>query len=127
MRVEDGRWQQRWEEAQRVVDQTVEALPDDVREHAERLGACFEDVPGAALHARGFGTGLLGLFSGRPLRAPAGNDRSEPVVTLFLDNLWRYAGEDWERYRREVRKTYLHELGHYLGLNEADLAQRRLR
>ncbi len=127
MRIEDDQWQQRWEVAQAVVDETIDALPEDVRQHAETLVTCCEDVPGDALRARGFGIGLLGVFSGRPLRAPVGNDRTEPTVTLFLDNLWRYAGRDWERFRREVRKTYLHELGHYLGLNEADLAKRRLR
>jgi predicted Zn-dependent protease with MMP-like domain len=42
-----------------------------------------------------------------------------PRIRLFLDNLWDYAEHDRETYREEVRITLLHELGHYLGLDEA--------
>jgi predicted Zn-dependent protease with MMP-like domain len=33
---------------------------------------------------------------------------------------------DAATFREEVRRTYLHELGHYLGLDEDDLADRDL-
>ncbi len=33
---------------------------------------------------------------------------------------------DEQVYRAEVRTTYLHELGHYLGLDEDELTQRGL-
>ena len=47
-------------------------------------------------------------------------------ILLFLENLWDFAGEDEEIFRQEVRTTYLHELGHYLGLEEIDLEERGL-
>jgi len=47
-------------------------------------------------------------------------------IILFLENLWDFAEEDEEFFREEVRTTYLHELGHYLGLNEIDLEERGL-
>jgi len=31
-----------------------------------------------------------------------------------------------DAYREEVRITFLHELGHYLGLDEGDLSERGL-
>jgi predicted Zn-dependent protease with MMP-like domain len=33
---------------------------------------------------------------------------------------------DEEGFREEVRVTFLHELGHYIGFNEDDLEQRGL-
>lgn len=49
-----------------------------------------------------------------------------PQIILFLENIWEYAEGDAGVYRVEVRTTLLHELGHYLGLDEDDLAERGL-
>jgi predicted Zn-dependent protease with MMP-like domain len=49
-----------------------------------------------------------------------------PQILLFLENLWDLAEGDEAVYRDEVRTTYLHELGHYLGLDEPDLEERGL-
>lgn len=47
-------------------------------------------------------------------------------IILFLENIWGFAEQDERTYRREVRKTYLHELGHYLGLDEDALYEREM-
>jgi predicted Zn-dependent protease with MMP-like domain len=47
-------------------------------------------------------------------------------MTLFLLNIWDEADHGEAAFRREVRITLLHELGHYLGLNEKELADREL-
>jgi predicted Zn-dependent protease with MMP-like domain len=49
-----------------------------------------------------------------------------PCIYIILDNIWANAGGDPRVYRREQRKTYLHELGHYLGYDEDDLDIRGL-
>jgi len=41
-----------------------------------------------------------------------------------LDNIWDEAQDSGRSYREELRRTLLHELGHYLGLEEDDLAVR---
>ena len=70
---------------------------------------------------------LLGLFVGPALDEAAGlDDPLPPEILLFLENLWDYAEEDPGIFREEVRRTYLHELGHYLGLEEDDMASRDL-
>jgi predicted Zn-dependent protease with MMP-like domain len=46
-----------------------------------------------------------------------------PRIRLFLDNLWDDCNGDLQTYRDEVRITFLHELGHYLGLDEAQVAE----
>jgi predicted Zn-dependent protease with MMP-like domain len=67
---------------------------------------------------------LLGLFVGEPFDRTAGDYPVPPQIYLFLANLWEFANGDPRVYLREVRKTYLHELGHYLGLSEEDLDAR---
>jgi predicted Zn-dependent protease with MMP-like domain len=70
---------------------------------------------------------LLGLFLGqsRVDGPPAGPDEA-PQILLFLDNLWAWADEDREIFAEEVEITFLHELGHYLGLDEDEVAGRGL-
>ena len=47
-------------------------------------------------------------------------------ILLFLGNLWEFAEADETAFLDEVRITYLHELGHYFGWDEDDLAARDL-
>ena len=49
-----------------------------------------------------------------------------PQIVLFLENILDYAEGDPAAFRDEVRLTYLHELGHYLGWDENEIAQRGL-
>ena len=49
-----------------------------------------------------------------------------PRIRLFLDNLWDFSGEDMAAFREEVKTTLLHELGHYLGLDEDQVEALRL-
>ena len=49
-----------------------------------------------------------------------------PAITFFLAELWDYCGEDLPTFDEEVRITYIHEFGHYLGLDESELESRGL-
>ena len=70
---------------------------------------------------------LLGLFVGpNCAEGVESGDPLPPEILLFLENLWDYADGDEEIFREEVRVTYYHELGHYLGLEEGDLEDRGL-
>ena len=70
---------------------------------------------------------LLGLFVGpNCAEGVESGDPLPPEILLFLENLWDYAAGDEEIFREEVRVTYYHELGHYLGLEEGDLEDRGL-
>jgi predicted Zn-dependent protease with MMP-like domain len=110
--------------AQRVVRVTMHHLPERIktavrpcRIELEWIDDCLaagEDLPG---------DDLLGLFEGASLSDPMPDDLdSLPRIRLFLDSLWDYAEGDPEIFRQEVRITLLHELGHYLGLNEDQVA-----
>jgi predicted Zn-dependent protease with MMP-like domain len=120
-----GDWPQLLALAREEVEQTLAALPDPLRAPAAALPISYERKPSAALLADGSEPDLLGLFIGAALDEPP-DSPLPPQIILFLENLWDFAGEDIEIYREEIQTTYLHELGHYLGLDELDLEERGL-
>jgi len=110
-----------------VVAATQRQLPGEVLEAARSVPVLFEAGPGPDVLADGFEPDILGLFSGPALGE--GRDGGDPMpaqIHLYTANLWDYAGEDVGAYREEVRLTYLHELGHYLGWDEDQVAARGL-
>ena len=114
--------------ARQVVDAAQRRLPAEVRVVAEQVPVCYEPAPNAGILAEGWEPDVLGLFIGHE---HGGELRSDgiplpPQILLFLDNLWDYAEGDESLFRDEVRLTYLHELGHYLGWDEDDIARRGL-
>ena len=48
------------------------------------------------------------------------------MIHLYIENLRDEAQDSPARFRQEVRTTLLHEIGHYLGLDEQALARRGL-
>lgn len=112
--------------AEKAVAAAQRALPERVRDAAAGVAVCFEDRPGNSPWADGEDDDLLGLFVGHTHTGPDGSDPLPPQILLFLENLWDFADEDEEAFRREVRVTYLHELGHYFGWDEEEVARRGL-
>jgi predicted Zn-dependent protease with MMP-like domain len=107
------------------VEATLTALPKPLRERAEKLPVTFERQPNAGLQADGIEADTLGLFTG-PEFADEENVPLPPQIILFLENIWDFAEDDEEIFSEEVRMTFLHELGHYLGLDEDELTERGL-
>ena len=123
-RVKTG-WEKLCAFALAEVEATLAALPKPLRERAQKLPVIFERQPSADLQADGIEPDTLGLFTG-PEFADEEDVPLPPQIILFLKNLWDYSEDDEKIFRKEVRKTFLHELGHYLGLDEADLTERGL-
>jgi predicted Zn-dependent protease with MMP-like domain len=114
-----------------IAEQTVAAaqrrLPPDLRGAAAAVPVCYEARPNDDLVADGTEADLLGLFVGHSHGAELADSQPlPPQILLFLENLWDYAEDDVEIFRDEVRLTYLHELGHYLGWDEEEIARRGL-
>ncbi len=113
--------------ASEVVAATLRELPPDIREAARAVPVRFEPAPGADLLSEGFEPDLLGLFAGSPLGTEfSGGSPDPPRIFLYTANLWDQAEGDIDSYRAEVRLTYLHELGHYLGWDEDQVSARGL-
>lgn len=110
-----------------TVAATLRGLPPEIREAARAVPVRLEPAPGADVLADGFEPDLLGLFTGSPHGTElSGGDLEPPRIFLYTANLWDFAEEDVEAYRDEVRLTYLHELGHFLGWDEDQIAARGL-
>jgi len=110
-----------------VVDATQKKLPAALREFTTAIPVHFEDVPGQDLLDEGFEDDILGLFTGSAHGAELREDQPMPAqIILFLENIWDFAEGDRQVFCDEVRITYLHELGHYFGWDEDDLAEREL-
>ncbi|MCB1126413.1 MAG: metallopeptidase family protein [Verrucomicrobiae bacterium] len=113
--------------AESVVTRTVRALPAELRRHAETLPVCFEPAPNAETVADGIDPDTLGLFVGPEYgEAESALIDVPSQIILYLENLWDFSEGDEDLFRGEVRTTFLHELGHYLGLDEDDLERRGL-
>lgn len=102
-------------------------LPPEIRPLARGVAVHYEAKPAPDVLAEGFPPDILGLFAG----SPHGTEFADPApappqILLYLENLWDFAEEDVDAFREEIRLTYLHELGHYLGWDEDDLAARGL-
>lgn len=118
-----------WEQLQKLalaeVEATLAELPGPLRARAKALPVTFEPAPNADLVADGIAADSLGLFTGAEF-TEEGHVPMPPQIILFLENLWDFAEADEEIFLDEVHTTYLHELGHYLGLDEDDLFERGL-
>ena len=113
--------------AQVELDTTLAALPAPLREQAQTIPVTFQPRPNTAQQSDGIEPDTLGLFVGADLAFE--RDSASPLpsqIILFLENIWEEAGADENTFREEVRTTFLHELGHYLGLDEDDLFDRGL-
>ncbi|NOU35456.1 MAG: metallopeptidase family protein [Kiritimatiellaceae bacterium] len=104
------------------VAAVLAALPKPLAGPAKQVPVLFKAQPDPD---DGLEDDLLGLFTG-PELACAGDEPMPPQIILFLANLWDEAEGNESAFRNEVRITYLHELGHYLGLDEDDLFKRGL-
>ena len=115
-----------------VVEEALLALHPSIRSYLQNVAILLEDVPAEDLcfqyHPPAPPSEILGYFAGVSLR-----DRSidnpwstlPSAIVLFRKNLERIA---WDRERMidELRITVFHEVGHFLGLDEADLEARGL-
>jgi len=117
---------------ERMAKREVEALrlqlPREMARRAAEVPVVYLPRPTKAMvRDDGVDPDLLGLFVGpNCAEGVESGDPLPPEILLFLENLWDYADGDEDAFREEVRVTYYHELGHYLGLEEDDLEDRGL-
>ena len=120
-------WQKLHALALAEVKATLAALPEPLRDRAQALPVTFERLPNKAQLRDGIYPDTVGLFVGPEFAYEETTALPlPPQIILFLANIWDLAEADEEFFREEVRTTYLHELGHYLGLDEDDLFERGL-
>ena len=118
-------WKTLCDMASAEVETVLMKLPAPLREEARQLPITLERIPSSKLIEEGIEADTLGLFTGAEF-AEKGYIPMPSQIILFLENIWGEAEEDENTFREEIRMTFLHELGHYLGLDEEDLWKRGL-
>jgi len=107
-----------WEDlAQGQIVQIQRALPRSIRARAKEVPVFFSRA------TTGRGARCLGVFEGYSLiDGPPAQPDEMPRITLFIDTLAQATNYQETLFLQEVRITYLHELGHYFGWDEGQIA-----
>jgi predicted Zn-dependent protease with MMP-like domain len=107
-----------------IAEELLAELPPDLRAEAETVILEIADYP-TPEQAPGEGRTLLGLYEGVPLvERHADSLLLQPDrITLFRGPLQSLARTEVE-LRRQIRKTLIHELGHFFGFDERELHAR---
>jgi predicted Zn-dependent protease with MMP-like domain len=109
-----------------VVEDALAELPEPVRRYLANVAVTVEDLPDVEELLSSdppHSPSILGIFRGSPLGDKASMDpwsHFPSSIALFQRNLEAYA-RDREELLAEIRVTLLHEVGHFLGLDEEQL------
>ena len=109
-------WEDLFARAEKEIDRTIQSLPPLIREKAQHIQTLLDRwAPD--------NDEMLGEFHGFE---PDHISETLGTIFLFLGPLYLYCQEENLAFEDEIRVTYLHELGHFLGLDEIDLNERGL-
>ena len=107
-----------------TVRDALDDMPDEFARYLENVEVVIEDEPSPAL-LRSLGLNprrdtLFGLYQGVPLHQRGGTfgGALPDKISIFYRPLVR-AFTSPERIRRQVRKTVIHEIAHFFGLDDA--------
>ena len=109
----------------KVVEETLDSLPQEFRSRIRNVAVLVEDLPPNQPSSPRAGQPrrlLLGVFHGVPTTkksifdVPTGPDH----IVLYQKNIEAVCSSEAE-VREQIRLTVIHELGHYFGLDENQL------
>jgi predicted Zn-dependent protease with MMP-like domain len=117
---------------ERLAEEVIEQLHPSLQRYLENVAILVDEVPSVEL-LRQFDPParpgeVLGCFAGHSLTERSTDDPWSVLpatIVLFRRNLMRMA-DDPAELAEELRITLLHEIGHFLGLDEEDLERRGL-
>jgi predicted Zn-dependent protease with MMP-like domain len=109
-----------------LVAEALAGIPEPFHRHLDRVEVVVEDEPSAellrdmGLHPRR--DTVFGLYEGIPLNERGLDDQPSlpDRITIFYRPLVR-GFRTPAAIRREIRKTVVHELGHFFGLDDDDI------
>ncbi len=108
-----------------LVREAFDTLPDDLKDHLENVVILVEEDSGEDFFgAIGEGEDLLGLYHGIPQKDRGfgyGNVLPDRII-IYQKPLERIS-RNLEELRENIRQTVIHEVGHYFGFDEEELAE----
>jgi predicted Zn-dependent protease with MMP-like domain len=101
-----------------TVQDSLDALPVDLRRAMSNVTIVIADEPPAGAH-------LLGLYQGVPLtRRSSGYSGVVPdKITIFRGPLERLYGVSPDTLRAQIRRVILHEVAHHFGITDQRLLE----
>ena len=113
------------EDFERVAEEALDSLDPPMREFLHNVPVLVEDFPSRRIVSEdNVSPQILGLFVGTPHEEKTTLSQATvpDQILLFRKNLEKVATTR-EELLEEIRKTVLHEVWHYLGFKECDLAE----
>ena len=113
------------EEFQKIVDESVDDIPEDFKSELDNVDILVEDWPTQEDLRSIFahpGITLFGLYRGIP-KTKRGNNYSGVLpdkIVIFAGPILRFS-PNLEEAKKQIKKTVLHEIGHYFGMSETDI------
>jgi predicted Zn-dependent protease with MMP-like domain len=118
-------------EFEAAVEEAFERLPGKVHHYLANVAITVEELPALdELRASEppLSPSSLGMFRGTPVTEQSNSDpwsQFPSAIMLFRRNLQRFA-RDREELVEQIGVTLVHEVGHFLGLDEEELYDRGL-
>lgn len=106
------------------AEKLLSELPSPIRARLQNVPVILEAHPSRALVLEGFDPRAFGLFEGPPdaLAGSLDATASPSRIVIFYDNLTAEFADEAELVH-QLRITLLHEMGHYFGLDEEEVAR----
>jgi predicted Zn-dependent protease with MMP-like domain len=103
---------------ERVIQETLDSLPRDLRERISNVELLVVDEPPA-------GQPLLGLYQGIPLTQRTSNYTGAlpDKITIYRGPLERLYGHDPALLTEQIRHVVLHEVAHHFGISDQRLIE----
>ena len=110
-----------------LVARALESLPQEFKDRLENVQVDVEAWPSkdelidAGLQAHE-GDHLLGLYHGVPLTERTSSYMAFPDrITIYMEPILGVVGKDETRIADQVRRTVVHEIAHYYGIDDERL------
>jgi predicted Zn-dependent protease with MMP-like domain len=108
----------------KVMQEVLDSLPEEFRDRIRNVAVLVEDFPPGQLSTPSGQPKklLLGLFHGVPMtKKSVFNLSTGPdYVVLYQKNIEAVCSTEVE-IRAQIRRTVIHEFGHYFGMDEEQL------
>lgn len=122
------------EEFEQAVEDALAAIPERFLDELDNVALVVADeispAQRAAVSSRNterVGSEILGLYEGTPITSRGtsyGTGALPDVITIFKrphERCFGHGPDAAERIREQVRRTVVHEIGHYFGNDDATL------
>jgi predicted Zn-dependent protease with MMP-like domain len=120
------------DEVERLVEKAILKLHPSLQELLANVPIILDEIPSLdtllQYHPPASPLEILGYFSGNSIMEKSMDDPWSQIpatIVLFRRNLYRISNSRAELIE-QIRVTLFHEIGHFLGLDEADLEARHL-